>query len=57
MQQIEFKEISNPEAKKNLVERLSVKEEGKLHESPLKQNICALDMMGLSWLFQEDDLC
>jgi len=55
MQQIEFKEISNSEAK-NLV-RLPIKEEEKIHlESDLKQNICAQDMMGLSWILQEDDL-
>ncbi|MCV0411763.1 hypothetical protein [Nitrosarchaeum sp.] len=55
MQQIQYVENSHSEATENLVESLPVKEEEKLHLNIVsRQNICALDMMGLSWIFEDD---
>lgn len=55
MQQIQYVENGHSKATKNLVESLPVKEEEKLHLNLVsRQNICALDMMGLSWIFEDD---
>jgi len=56
MQQIQYVENSHSEATKILVEELPVKEDEKLHlEIVSRQNTCAMDMIGLSWIFFEDD--
>jgi len=55
MQQIQYVENGHSKATKSLVESLPVKEEEKLHLSLVtRQNTCALDMMGLSWIFEDD---
>lgn len=55
MQQIQSVEKSHSEAPKSLVESLPVKEDEKLHINLVtRQNTCALDMMGLSWVFEDD---
>lgn len=56
MQQIQYVENSYSEAAKTLVEDSPVKEDEKLHiETVSRQNTCAMDMVGLSWIFFEDD--
>jgi len=48
-------ESRQPEPKKNLV-LLPVKEREKIHLGLVsRQNTCAMDVMGLSWIFVEDD--
>lgn len=55
MQQIQYVENDHSKATKNLVESLPVTEEEKLHLNLVsRQNTCALDMMGLSWIFEDD---
>lgn len=55
MQQIQYVENGYSEATKSLVESLPVKEEEKLHMNLVsRQNTCALDMIGLSWIFEDD---
>lgn len=55
MQQIQYVENSHSEASKSLVESLPVKKDEKLHINLVtRQNTCALDMMGLSWVFEDD---
>ncbi|MBS3926234.1 MAG: hypothetical protein KGZ34_06040 [Nitrosarchaeum sp.] len=55
MQQIQYVENSHSKATKSLVESLPVKEEEKLHLCLVtRQNTRALDMMGLSWIFEDD---
>jgi len=55
MQQIQYVENGHSKAAKTLVESLPVKEEEKLRLSLVtRQNTCALDMMGLSWIFEDD---
>lgn len=55
MQQIQYVENSHSKATKNLVESLPVKEGEKLDLHLVsRQNTCALDMMGLSWIFEDD---
>ena len=55
MQQIQYVKNSHSKATKNLVESLPVKEDEKLNIHLItKQNICALDVMGLSWVFEDD---
>jgi hypothetical protein len=55
MQQIQYVENGHSEATKNLVESIPVQEDEKLHIVLVaKQNTCALDMMGLSWVFEDD---
>jgi len=56
MQQTQYVENGYSEATKTLVEKLPVKEDEKLHiEIVSRQNTCAIDMVGLSWIFFEDD--
>ena len=56
MQQIQFVRNSHSEATKTLVKRIPVKEDEKLYpEIVSRQNTCAMDVMGLSWIFFEDD--
>jgi len=56
MQQIHYVENSYSEATKSLVESIPVKEDKKLHlEIISRQNTCAMDIVGLSWIFFEDD--
>jgi len=56
MQQIQYIENGHSEATKNLVESTPVKEDEKLYPEIISlQNTPAVDMMGLSWLFFEDD--
>ena len=55
MQQIQYVENDHSKATKSLVESLPVKEEEKLHLNLVsRQNTCALDMIGLSWIFEDD---
>jgi len=55
MQQIQYVENGHSEAAKNLVESIPVKEEEKLRISLVtRQNTSALDMMGLTWVFEDD---
>ena len=55
MQQIQYVENSHSKATKNLVDSLPVKEEEKLDLHLVsRQNTCALDVMGLSWIFEDD---
>jgi len=55
MQQIQYVENSYSEAAKTLVEGSPVKEDEKLHlEMVSRQNICAMDIIGLSWIFEDD---
>lgn len=55
MQQIQYVENGYSEATKSLVESLPVKEEEKLDINLItRQNICALDMVGLSWIFEDE---
>jgi len=55
MQQIQYVENSHSEATKILVKRLPVKEDEKLYPKIVsRQNTCAIDMIGLSWILFED---
>ena len=55
MQQIQYVENSHSEVPKSLVQSLPVKEEEKLHINLVsKQNTCAMDMIGLSWIFEDE---
>lgn len=56
MSTIQIQKEWQPPPAKNLVESLPVKEGKKLHiEIVSRQNTDAMDMMGLSWIFFEDD--
>jgi len=56
MQQIQYVENSHSKATKILVEDIPVKKDEKLHlEIVSRQNTCAMDILGLSWIFFEDD--
>jgi hypothetical protein len=56
MQQIQYIENSHSEATKTLVDSIPVKEDEKLHlELASRQNTSAMDIVGLSWVFFEDD--
>jgi hypothetical protein len=56
MQQIQYVEESYSEASKILVESLPVKEDKKLQIKIVSRQITsAMDMIGLSWIFMEDD--
>ena len=55
MQQIQYVGNSHSEATKSLVESLPVKEEKRHHINLVsRQNMCATDMIGLSWIFEDD---
>ena len=47
-------EYRQPEPPKSLVE-LPVKEREKIQSTASSSNISAIDVMGLSWIFLEDD--
>jgi len=54
--QIQYVENSHSKATENLVESLPVKEDEKLSlEIISRQNTCAMDVIGLLWIFAEDD--
>jgi len=56
MQQIQYVENSHSKATKILVESTPVKADEKLHlELISKCNTSAMDVVGLSWIFVEDD--
>jgi len=56
MQQIQYVENSHSKATKTLVESTPVKADEKLHlEFVSKHNTSAMDVVGLSWIFVEDD--
>ncbi|MCE9651618.1 MAG: hypothetical protein K8Q89_00945 [Nitrosarchaeum sp.] len=56
MQQIQYVRNSHSEATKILVDSIPVKEDEKLYlEIISRQNTSAMDMVGLSWVFFEDD--
>jgi len=55
MHQIQYAENNHSETRKILIESLPVKEDEKFHLNlAARQNTCALDMMGLSWIFEDD---
>jgi hypothetical protein len=55
MQQIQYVENGYSEATKSLVESIPVKEEKKLLINLVtRQNTSALDMVGLTWVFEDD---
>jgi hypothetical protein len=55
MQQIQYVENGYSEATKSLVESIPVKEEKKLLINLVtRQNTGALDMMGLTWVLEDD---
>ena len=56
MQQIQYVENGHSKATKTLVESIPVKADEKLHlELISKYNTSAMDVVGLSWIFVEDD--
>jgi len=56
MQQIQYVQKSHSKATENLVESFPVKEEKKLHfVMDSRKNMYAIDMIGLSWIFLDDD--
>jgi len=56
MQQIQYVETGHSKATKILVESIPVKADEKLHlELISKSNTSAMDVVGLSWIFVEDD--
>ena len=55
MQQTQYTKNNRSEDTKNLIEGIPVKEEEKLRISFVtRQNTSALDMMGLTWVFEDD---
>ena len=55
MQQTQYVQKRYSEATKTLVKRLPVKEDEKLYPKIVsRQNTCAIDMIGLSWILFED---
>ncbi len=55
MQQIQHVKNGHSEAAKSLVESIPVKEEEKLLINLVtRQNTSALDMIGLTWVFEDD---
>ena len=55
MQQTQYAKNNRSEDTKNLIEGIPVKEEEKLRISFVtRQNTSALDMMGLTWVFEDD---
>ncbi|EGG41456.1 Hypothetical protein Nlim_1748 [Candidatus Nitrosarchaeum limnium SFB1] len=56
MQQTQYVQKRYSEATKTLVKRLPVKEDGKFYpEIVSRQNTCAMDLIGLSWVLLECD--